>query len=570
MLENELNRSSPVPSMLSPVFPRIGLAFIPVIMITCATVAISAYAQAQKENDKEVGGVISGRVTSDGQPVRGVVVFIQPSDFAQGSVKLRARTDQNGQFEIRGVPDGTYFLQAFAPALVVPNEYPMSRGKVVNLSDNEVVDNVELQLKPGGVITGRVYDVDGSPLVQENIRIFLADVNRKAQLYLPFGYMSSTTDDRGEYRIFGIPPGKYLISVGVDTNTSVARFNDTYHQMTFHPNATDEEKANVIEVSPGSESTGIDIIVGKVTKGFSVSGRIVDATTGKPIAGLGYGYTTTFDPQSGRSNTSISSGATNARGEFRIDGISPGKYAAYAVTTQEGEIYSDLGNFTITDSNVSGVVVRVHPGTSITGNVIVDGSGGPGAPRVSDVRLTFFCQSLNVAPRLGDVLIAPNGSFRITGLPRGIASFSISYPSPKGLTLERIERDGVIHKNGIEVGSGEEISDIKIILSYSTGAIRGQLQVEGGDISQTTLMFMNLRRNGAQQPMTMRTPFPDVRGRFLIEGLMPGEYEISVFIQIRPEDGKPARSKTVNQKVSVTNGNETQVTMSVDLSSPDR
>lgn len=95
-------------------------------------------------------------------------------------------------------------------------------------------------------------------------------------------------------------------------------------------------------------------------------------------------------------------------------------------------MYSDTTAFTVGDSDVAGLVVKVHVGSSIIGNVIIEGADGqPGAPRVSEVRLGVSSGSLNVAPRSSLVRIAPDGAFRTTGLPRGIAGFSIYYPAPK-------------------------------------------------------------------------------------------------------------------------------------------
>ena len=59
---------------------------------------------------------------------------------------------------------------------------------------------------------------------------------------------------------------------------------------------------------------------------------------------------------------------------------------------------------------------------------------------------------------------------------------------------------------------------------------------------------------------------PDSRGRFATDGLLPGEYQLSLTLQVRPVSGSPQVSpKFVKQTVRVTNGTETQVTMVVDL-----
>ncbi|HTF37294.1 MAG TPA: hypothetical protein VK651_03215, partial [Blastocatellia bacterium] len=241
----------------------------------------------------------------------------------------------------------------------------------------------------------------------------------------------------------------------------------------------------------------------------------------------------------------------------------------------DSEMYSDRAAFTVADSDVAGLVVKVHVGSSIIGNVIIEGADGqPGAPRLSEVRLGVSSGSLNVAPRNSQVRIAADGSFRATGLPRGIAGFTMYYPAPKGLALVRVERDGVEQKNGIEVGSGEEISGVKVVFAYGTGSIRGQVKVEGGDIPAAAMMFLNIRRAGTNQPLNMRNPTPDSRGRFLIDGLLPGEYELSLLFQTRRAPpvagGPPIISKDVKQTVTVTNGKESQVTMLVDLNPNDR
>jgi hypothetical protein len=68
----------------------------------------------------------------------------------------------------------------------------------------------------------------------------------------------------------------------------------------------------------------------------------------------------------------------------------------------------------------------------------------------------------------------------------------------------------------------------------------------------------------------IRNPTPDLRGRFFIDGLSAGDYELSLFVNAKPDNGKPGFAKTIKQQVSVTNGNETRVTMSVDINSTDR
>ena len=545
------------------------------------TLGAPAFSRSPFQADQpKATGSISGHVTIDERPARGVTVLLVSAEYSTiEKARSKATTDNEGHFQMRGVPAGSYFLQAFAPALIAASDNVFARqGKSITLVDGEAVDVADISLRPGGVITGRVTDQDGQPLIQENVRLFSVNEQvRKQPIYLPNNYMFST-DDRGVYRLFGVPPGRYIVCVGVDTSGPNARINsgNTYYPLTYHPDATEEAKATIVEVTSGAESSGVDIVLGRASKGYSVSGRIVDAVSGKSVVGMMYGYGAQ-DTRSGRLNiTSSTSSTSGARGEFRLDGITPGQYAAFAYPSPDSDMYSDLARFAVSDSDVAGLVVKVHVGSRIIGNVIIEGADGQrGVPRVSDVQLGVSSGSLNVAPRNTQVRVAPDGSFRITGLPRGITSFSSSpYSSPKGLAIVRVERDGVEQKNGIEVGSDEEITGVRIVFAYGTGVIRGQVKVEGGEITAGTMMYVNIRQVGNNQILDTRRPGPDSRGRFVIDGLQPGEYELSLIFQIRqltPVAGGPTNiSKDVKQTVTVTNGTESQVTMIVNLNANDR
>jgi hypothetical protein len=62
----------------------------------------------------------------------------------------------------------------------------------------------------------------------------------------------------------------------------------------------------------------------------------------------------------------------------------------------------------------------------------------------------------------------------------------------------------------------------------------------------------------------MPTVSPDTRGRFTLDGLFAGEYEISLYITVSPAPGRPTFQKSVTQRVSITNGTETPVTFVID------
>lgn len=556
-------------------YPLARPAIVAAMLVALAVTVAAHPPRFQPGQTKEPTGSISGRVTIGGVPARGITVLL--SSAQNGPIEkplAKATSDQDGRFHMTGVPPGQHFLQAFAPALVASaDNFTLRSGKIINITAGEALEGESIALTRGAVITGRVTDADGEPVILEKVRLFaVSEQGRTVPSYLSYGnYSAYSTDDRGVYRLFGIPAGRYILAAGMDAGSPIGRMptGNAYYQLTYHPDVTDRANATVIEVAAGSEATGVDIVIGRASKAYSASGRIIDADTGKPIVAMQYG-TSTLNAADGRSvySTSSSASTSGARGEFRIDGLAPGQYSAYAVPNSDSEMYSDTTRFTVSDTDVTGLEIKVRRGSTIIGNVVIEGAEGHReAPRPSEVRMGISAGSLNVAPRGGILPIAPDGSFRATGLPRGVANFSVfTYPSNKGLTLVRVERDGVEQKNGIEIGLAEEIAGVKVFFAYGTGAIRGQVQIEGGEIPAGAMMYLSLRRLGGVQHQGRMPQPPDSRGRFAVDGLLPGEYELELSVQVKPVAGNPRiNPKFVKQTITVTNGIETQVTMIVDL-----
>lgn len=233
------------------------------------------------------------------------------------------------------------------------------------------------------------------------------------------------TDDRGIYRIYGIAPGRYRVSVGVPLNQEYGRMGveNNYLPITYHPGVPDESKARLIEVSLGSEITGVDITTGRVEKAYTVRGRVVDADTGKPMANQECGYGSVSHTDDGDFLNSTASGArSDDKGEFRIDGVVPGKYVAILDISKSGEFYSLPTSFEITDGDISGVEIKAYRGASISGTVTIEGlSEQEAATKFSEINLVFTVPTEIRILQQPEIKITSDGSFRTTGLQPGKA-----------------------------------------------------------------------------------------------------------------------------------------------------
>src|SRR5262249_10138606 len=126
---------------------------------------ISYLISAQTGATKPGTATISGRAVVKGEPARNVLVYLQPQQGPAPSnpeAVQRARTDADGQFRIAGVAAGAYRVIALAPGFISSDSVrPGLQGKTINVSEGESVGNVEIDLKQGGVITGRVTNSRG-------------------------------------------------------------------------------------------------------------------------------------------------------------------------------------------------------------------------------------------------------------------------------------------------------------------------------------------------------------------------------------------------------------------------
>jgi protocatechuate 3,4-dioxygenase beta subunit len=543
-------------------------AVVLVLSFSCAGFVSTIHGQTKPTQKLSLSNV-SGRVTIHGKGARGIVVGIRTADYSpQPAVALKAITDQDGNYRITDIPPGNYRVSPIAPAYI--NSDPaVSRamGKTLLLAADEDVQGIDFSLLRGGVITGKVRESSGRAIIEERLNLVTEDQAKAREMSSPVGFGRFQTDDRGVYRIYGIPPGRYKISVGIgDDRLPSSRFGRVAYKRTFYPAATDAANAGVIEVGEGAEVSNIDITVERSLPGFPVVGKVVDGETGQPVADLMVGLRRLINDGQEGVGVGVMT-ASNGRGEFRLENVPPGKYATYTASQPSSEVRTDRVTFEVVDQEVTGLLVKTVRGLTITGNVVLDGTFDKGIlATLSQLRVNVYVRPEESNSGSGQQSgIGADGSFRLGGLSPGTAHFSLGSPDgtpASGFTILRVERDGAVQPRGLEIKAGEQVSDVKLIVSYGSGAIRGEVKLENGPLPQDGRVFVWIKKVG-DTGSGFRQYNLDARGYFLIEGIVAGSYEINANVNL---PGRPGRTAG-KQAIQVSDGAITNVTLTVDLKS---
>lgn len=547
-----------------------------ILLLVFALLTPLASAQTPK---KEANATVSGIVTLNGTGVRNAVVSLQAQNQPVPQQPLRVKTDADGRFRFNEVVAGQYMINALTPGFYSASDFQYGfPGRTLNVGKGETVENIELQLKRGAVITGRVSDENNEPIAETVVQLQrVGDRIPLRQNMLSFDM--HRTDDRGVYRIYGLPPGKYQVSVGLPVRNDVFSSQSTraFIEQTFHPDTTEQSQAKVIEVEEGQVATDVDIRIAKMKNSYEVSGRVVDAQTGQPVvnANLAFG---SIHPTTGRIAGWASGGyRTDANGEFQLLGLRSGKYEVFIRSSgDKDEYYSVPEQLEVANSDLANIEIRAFRGATISGWAIIEGTTDPA---ILAKRPQIRVGTINEAPALfhasqRSAQVKADGSFQLTGVPAGKMRLTSERVIPE-LTLVRVEQNGVAVKdNSLEVRQGEQINNIRVVFAHSTAAIRGRMEFVGGTLPEGISINVIAQPN-ERGSANGKSAQLDARNQFVLDGLLPGEYVLRLsanYPQLSTQELSLLTRKISShtQRVAVASGSQIQLTITIVLSQEGR
>src|SRR5712692_9102776 len=402
-----------------------------ILLLPAAGSTLPAQSTATPTAQPTNTGVISGQVTLKAKPASQVTMVLSgdgDSAIRLPNGELKTSTDASGVYRLTGLPAGSYWVKPMTPAFV-----EMSRK--VTIGDGETAAGIDFELVKGGVITGRITDADGHPVIEERVDLFDAEPasNQTAEKVGNVRRQNGQTDDRGIYRILGVAPGRYKVAVGNDGGNVLWRSVARRYRRVFFPGVTDPGRATVIEVSEGSETSHVDITLDGPIHTFAASGVVLDEQTNQPAPNMQCWISEQ------RKEFIPLEVISNSQGRFQIDSLLPGDYQVRAEPEKGDSVRSSPISFHIADRDINGLVIKTGKGAGIAGVVVLENKEPVIMDKLRQRRIgTWTSTGTDSQPVYHSSAINPDYSFSIKGLGAGPALLSHD-GSEKGFSLARIE-----------------------------------------------------------------------------------------------------------------------------------
>ncbi len=473
---------------------------------------------------------ITGRVTAaEGRPLsRGQVV----ASTTNGRDAARAPTDKSGSFTLQ-VPAGTYRLRAERRGYVIAPYGIDSSGKgtPMTVEAGQTLAGINFRLSRGGVIMGRVIDEDNEPLVGAQVLALRKD---GAEEYSGPRLLTPQTDDRGQYRIFALAPGPYLIQVRLGEITFV--FSDGMGVPTegstvyYYPGVSSREQALEVSVSEGSETTGIDFkIVGLSRKG-SLIGTVTRKDLGQPITGAVVSASGRLD------GANRFSGSTDADGKYELKELPPGEYRVQIMVfdqrVSEGLASPPMQEITISNAPYE-LNFELERAAEISGRIILE-SGKPPVD-VTRIFVSPYSKDRQAGGSYQSGRPDEQGNFTIKRVAGGTYQFRVDFPGgvmPYYLKSV-LHEDNDVTQRGLTVQPGERLSDVLMVLSDAVGRVSGVVvapdtgkPLPGGTVH---LLPMDFEQRGQAFWNDQRASPSDQNGRYEFKSIPAGRYLVAAF-----------------------------------------
>jgi hypothetical protein len=433
-------------------------------------------------------------------------------------------TDAAGRFEFTALPAGLYTLTAEKTGYA-KTRYGSTRDLdppfAVELADAATVDAIELRLPKAAAIAGRVVDALGDPVVGAPVSVGLLQRRGSQSRLVNILRPASETNDLGEYRIGGLPAGRYYVSVpGASEGSMIAGMPMEWARTigwsrTFYQAASSLASASPVVLAPGEERSGIDFTLAPV-RSATLSVTLSDAG-GAPAGGL-------VNLMLAQDGVTLANRGLPFAPDFpkRTLTLDPGEWIAVAMI---GNAVVGLTHVTLASGEDTSLALSPIRGSRIAGRVLFEGTAAP--PSLAGIRLDVRAVGpyANV-PRAqsGPVTVKPDGAFEMINLFGTVEIQAVALP--RGWALKSVTRgDRDLPDEPLTLRAGEDIGDLGVLLTDELADLTGvAIDAEGRPSPGCEVALFPDTADMRVAPRRMRLIRADSHGRFAMPELLADSY----------------------------------------------
>jgi protocatechuate 3,4-dioxygenase beta subunit len=514
----------------------------------------------------KLGGVVHD--TNNAPVSRATVTIVGDMRLSRSLV-----TDDAGRFLFADLPRGRFTVTAEKgayPSMSYGATRPNRPGAGILLAEGQAVTDLALTLARGAVVTGVVYDEHGTPMPDTAVEAWLVRTSLTGERSLLSGSSVVTSDDRGMYRIFGLPPGEYTIgtawyfggqAIRVPTDAEIREaflaasrpptaptsapaaptvpprfgYAPSYLEGTVDPLA-----ATTFTLGPGDVRENVDLHVQ-----FAPMSRIEGAILGPDGAAVSGANVVLFrhNKVGPRPTTFFGAGPT---GLFTTASLAPGQYSVMALTNSQPASSNAADGFrlwALADVVISGaepaqVTLRLQPTMTMSGRLVFPADATP-APDPTKVRLNLLAvEGTNATPNNTSTRIEPTGSFVMSGVTPGRFILMATVIGAPGWAATSVTIDGHdVMDRPLDIGTADP-PDVVVTFSNQATDLSGVVSAPAGQLASDYFVVALPTDEVYWTPLSRRikSTRPGADGRYDFAGLPPGQYAVAATTDLTGSD----------------------------------
>jgi hypothetical protein len=461
-------------------------------------------------------------------------------------------TEADGRFSFKKLAPGRYTINVQREGyLGLPSTGSVGTGvttqvsSVVTLVPGFTPPELSLTLVRGGVISGHLRDPNGR--LVPNLTISAYQVTYRDGRGVLTAVKTTQTDDRGEYRLFYMAPGSYLVGVTPRRPGATPTLQDAYAR-TFYPGLTDPRLVPPVVVTDGADIPSIDILI-RTDATAKISGRLVGANGQSALLANPQLYLVPRDANA-LADSSVPAvqnvAANRTNGQFEIRNVLPGSYDLLTSGPDStGRVSWGRARVEVGGIDIEDVVVELRSGFEIKTRLTIDGEPAPSnpgpAPRGAEgapagasapvrpgmqVRLQSK-EPYNVLDNAANANMTfdPSGVYVFPNVPEGRYRIQVT-PLPANAYVEDIREGSVsILDEGLNV-TGTPAGDIAIRVSTKGTTVSGIVSDSEQAPFKGALVALVPAINRRSNFLLYKTVRSADDGDFVFNGVAPGEYRL--------------------------------------------